>query len=86
MSRTETVTVALTPREKEKWKKAFECTGYSSLSMFVRESMEQVTEMLLSVGTEEELEIVFMVQPRSDGVKTEKMDRNLGVRREGVCL
>lgn len=82
MSRSETVTVALSSAEKDKWKLALACTGYPNLSAFVRESMEQICEMILSVGGTEELEVAFMLQPRSDGIKTEKMDRNLGVRRE----
>ncbi len=82
MSRTEAVTVALTSEEKDRWKLALACTGYPNLSAFVRESMEQICEMILSVGEIEELEVVFMLQPRSDGIKTEKMDRNLGVRCE----
>lgn len=68
--RSETVSIALTPQEKEKWKAAVERTPFENLASFVRYSMEVMTEVILSVGLDEELEIVMMTQPRADGKRT----------------
>ena len=58
MARTQTVSIALTPQEKERWKAAQECTPFENLAAFVRYSMESVTDMVLSVGSTEELEVI----------------------------
>lgn len=65
--RSETVSIALTPQEKEKWKAAVERTPFENLASFVRYSMETICDTLASVDADEELEIAFMTQPRSDG-------------------
>lgn len=82
MKQTETITVTVTPALKNKIKKALDCTGYASVSEFVRESMSEVSDIILSVGMEEEEEIILVTRPRSDGFKTEKLEHNIGVKGE----
>ena len=68
------ISVKVSDEQKEQWTKALADSQYHSMAEFIRDTMDQVSAMLLSAGTDNELEIVFMLQPRSDGKTTIKGD------------
>lgn len=71
-----TVSVA----EKEKWKEALKWTVYDSLSEYVREVMNAASDMVLSIGDENEMEVALSVIPRRDGMITPKIEGTVDFR------
>ena len=74
------VTTTVSEAEKAKWKEALQWTVYDSLAEYVREVMTATSDMVLSIGNENEMEVALSVIPRRDGQITPKVEGTVNFR------